>query len=62
VKISLLILLGYLIGSIPCGYIAGKIKGIDVTRIMSGVGTIRTSKFKTKSILNLLLFDRASRG
>ena len=32
------------------------------TRIISGVGAIRTSKFKTKSILNLLLFDRANRG
>jgi len=31
-KIFLLIILGYLFGSIPCGYIAGKIKGIDVTK------------------------------
>ncbi|MCK4575304.1 glycerol-3-phosphate acyltransferase [candidate division WOR-3 bacterium] len=60
-KILLLILFGYLIGSIPYGYIAGKIKGIDVTRIMSRVGAIRTTKFKTKTLLNLILFDRANK-
>ncbi|MCK4255443.1 glycerol-3-phosphate acyltransferase [candidate division WOR-3 bacterium] len=26
------IILGYFLGSIPCGYIAGRIKGVDVTK------------------------------
>ncbi|MCK4352229.1 glycerol-3-phosphate acyltransferase [candidate division WOR-3 bacterium] len=30
--VFLLIIIGYLIGSIPCGYIAGKIKGVDVMK------------------------------
>lgn len=53
-KIFLLILLGYLIGSIPCGYIAGKIKGIDVTR--EGFKKIGTSNiYKTLGFLPAVL-------
>jgi len=30
------------------------------TRIIGGIGTIRITEFKTKTILNLILFDRVS--
>ncbi|MCK4421466.1 glycerol-3-phosphate acyltransferase [candidate division WOR-3 bacterium] len=53
-KLSLLILLGYLIGSIPSGYIAGKIKGIDVTK--KGFKKIGTSNiYKTLGFLPAVL-------
>ncbi|MEA1912611.1 MAG: glycerol-3-phosphate acyltransferase [candidate division WOR-3 bacterium] len=53
-KLSLLILLGYLIGSIPSGYIAGKIKGIDVTK--EGFRKIGTSNiYRTLGFLPAVL-------
>lgn len=54
VKIFLFILLGYLIGSIPCGYLAGKIKGIDITK--EGFKKIGTSNiYKTLEFLPAVL-------
>jgi glycerol-3-phosphate acyltransferase PlsY len=39
------IILSYLLGSIPCGAIAGKIKGRDVTRLGSGnIGTANVAR------------------
>ncbi len=36
IKIVLSIIIGYLVGSIPFGLIAGKIKGVDVRKVGSG--------------------------
>lgn len=53
-KLFLFILLGYLIGSIPFGYMAGKTKGIDVTK--EGFKKIGTSNiYKTLGILPAVL-------
>src|SRR4051795_8164602 len=34
--VAIVVLLGYLLGSIPCGYIAGRIAGIDIRQSGSG--------------------------
>jgi len=49
-NVFLLIVLAYLLGAIPCGYIAGKIKEIDVTKeVFKKIGT--SNIYKTLGFL-----------
>ncbi|MDH5717877.1 MAG: glycerol-3-phosphate 1-O-acyltransferase PlsY [Spirochaetia bacterium] len=59
----MLILLSYLFGSIPFAYIAGKIKGIDITKHGSGnVGATNTMRLLGKSWGFFVFFLDALKG
>jgi acyl phosphate:glycerol-3-phosphate acyltransferase len=60
---SLLIVAGYLLGSVPTGYILGKLAGVDVRTIGSGnVGATNVARVVGKRLGLLTLFADAAKG
>src|SRR5260370_27521959 len=57
--ISVVVLVGYLIGSVPAGYLAGCIAGIDIRKVGSGnIGTTNVLRFLGKRYgYPVFLFD-----
>lgn len=58
-----LIIFAYLLGSVPCGYILGKIAGVDVRTVGSGnVGATNVARAAGKSLGMLTLIFDAAKG
>ena len=62
-KILLVILVSYILGSIPFGYIIAKIKGVDITKLGSGnIGATNVGRFLGKPYFFIVLFLDAIKG
>ncbi len=62
-KILIIILISYLLGSIPFGYIISKLKGIDITKIGSGnIGATNVGRALGKKYFFIVLFLDALKG
>jgi acyl phosphate:glycerol-3-phosphate acyltransferase len=62
-KILLVILVSYILGSIPFGYIISKMKGIDITKLGSGnIGATNVGRFLGKPYFFIVLFLDAIKG
>jgi glycerol-3-phosphate acyltransferase PlsY len=62
-KILLVILVGYILGSIPFGYIIAKMKGIDITKLGSGnIGATNVGRYLGKPYFFIVLFLDAIKG
>jgi acyl phosphate:glycerol-3-phosphate acyltransferase len=60
---SLLIVAGYLLGSVPTGYILGKLAGVDVRTVGSGnVGATNVARVVGKRLGLLTLFADVAKG
>lgn len=58
-----LIIFAYLLGSVPCGYVLGKIAGVDVRAVGSGnVGATNVARAAGKSLGALTLVFDAAKG
>lgn len=60
-KVSLLILFSYLVGSIPTGYLVGRLKGVDLRMLGSGnVGATNVARILgIRAAIFILFFDMA---
>jgi glycerol-3-phosphate acyltransferase PlsY len=62
-KILLVILVSYILGSIPFGYIIAKIKGVDITKLGSGnIGATNVGRYLGKPYFFIVLFLDAVKG
>jgi glycerol-3-phosphate acyltransferase PlsY len=62
-KILLVILVSYILGSIPFGYIIAKIKGVDITKLGSGnIGATNVGRNLGKPYFFIVLFLDAIKG
>jgi glycerol-3-phosphate acyltransferase PlsY len=62
-KILLVILVSYILGSIPFGYIIAKIKGVDITKLGSGnIGATNVGRYLGKPYFFIVLFLDAIKG
>jgi len=62
-KILIVIILSYILGSIPFGYIIAKIKGVDITKLGSGnIGATNVGRFLGKPYFFIVLFLDAIKG
>jgi len=62
-KILLVILVSYILGSIPFGYIIAKMKGIDITKLGSGnIGATNVGRYLGKPYFFIVLFLDAIKG
>jgi glycerol-3-phosphate acyltransferase PlsY len=62
-KILLVILVSYILGSIPFGYIISKMKGIDITKLGSGnIGATNVGRYLGKPYFFIVLFLDAIKG
>jgi len=62
-KILLVILVSYILGSIPFGYIIAKMKGIDITKLGSGnIGATNVGRYLGKPYFFIVLFIDAIKG
>jgi glycerol-3-phosphate acyltransferase PlsY len=62
-KILLVILVSYILGSIPFGYIIAKMKGIDITKLGSGnIGATNVGRYLGKPYFFIVLFFDAVKG
>jgi glycerol-3-phosphate acyltransferase PlsY len=62
-KIFLIALISYVLGSIPFGYVISKLKGLDITKFGSGnIGATNVGRFLGKRYFFLVLFLDALKG